>query len=218
MADLKANSTIGGSPIWHKGNFPLTPAGDTLLFKTYKVYTEHDKPQAADNDFVSKASGGEYLSNVNFAEGLSFNDSEGNPVILGTPKSTSPMATYKASMKVTGQFGLETPDNQPFIIFDPAIGSEVNRLLVMGNILGQKIYDESGRVFSPGNTPTKAQVGLDLVDNAKQVQLNNTTLQTMTGNLAAPNFFSLNPATENSHVPRFDQIVIKDSIQDFGYY
>ncbi|MFP9202554.1 hypothetical protein ACLI2R_15575, partial [Enterococcus faecalis] len=41
---------------------------------------------------------------------------------------------------------------------------------------------------------------------------------TMTGNLTAPNFFSQNPASQPSHVPRFDQIVIKDSVQDFGYY
>lgn len=217
MADLKANSTIGGSPIWHKGNFPLNPAGDTLLYKTYKVYTEHDKPQATDNDFVSKASGGEYLSNVNFKNGLSISDKNGDPVILGTPKSTSAMATYAASLKVTATgFALETPDNQPFVIFNPALNQ--TRLTVMGDTLAQKVYDESGRVFSPGNTPTKAQVGLPLVDNAKQVQLNNTVKQTMTGVLEAPNFISLNPASDPGHVPRFDQIVIKNSIQDFGYY
>jgi hypothetical protein len=218
MADLKANSTVGGAPIWHKGNFPLSPVGDTLLFKTYKVYTEKDKPQATDNDFVSKALGGEYLKNVNYKEGLSFNDKEGNPVILGVPKSTSPDITYKASLKVTGPFALETPDNVPFVIFDPTVQAGVYRLIVMGDVLGQNVYDSTGRVFSPGNTPSKAQVGLGLVDNAKQVQLNNTALQEMTGNLSAPNFFSRNPASDPAHVPRFDQIVIKDSIQDFGEF
>ena len=218
MADLKSNSTVGGSPIWHKGNFPLFPTGDTLLFKTYKVYTEKDKPQAIDNDFVSKAQGGTYAESVRFSKGLTFNDKQGNPVTLGVPKSTSPDITYKASLQVTGPFALETPDGQPFVIFDPDKTNGVYRLITMGNVLGNEVYDSSGRTFSPGNPPTKTQVGLPLVDNAKQVQLQNSTLQTMSGPLAAPNFFSNLPATKNGHVPRFDQIVIKDSIQDFGYY
>lgn len=218
MADLKSNSTVGGSPIWHKGNFPLFPTGDTLLFKTYKVYTEKDKPQAVDNDFVSKAQGGTYAESVKFSKGLTFNDNQGNPVTLGVPKSTNPDITYKASLQVTGPFALETPDGQPFVIFDPDKTNGVYRLITMGNVLGNEVHDASGRTFSPGNPPTKAQVGLPLVDNAKQVQLQNSALQTMSGPLAAPNLFSNLPATENGHVVRFDQIVIKDSIQDFGYY
>lgn len=217
MADLKANSTIGGLPIWHQGNFPLFPANDTLLYKTYKVYTEFDKPQASDNDFVSKANGGSYLKNVNFNDGLSFKDSAGGDVVFG--KATGTMgATYTASLKVPAQFAFVTSTGTPFVIFDPVTDVTKPRLIVMGDVLGKYIYDESGRVFSPGNTPTKAQVGLGNVTNDAQVKINTTDLQTMTGNLRAPNFFSLNPASEASHVPRFDQIVIKDSIQDFGTY
>lgn len=66
MADLKAGSTVGGLPIWHQGTMPLVPAGNSLTYKGYKVYTANDKPQAADNDFVSKAGGGQYLSVVSF--------------------------------------------------------------------------------------------------------------------------------------------------------
>ena len=218
MADLKSNSTVGGSPIWHKGNFPLFPTGDTLLFKTYKVYTEKDKPQAIDNDFVSKASGGTYAEAVKFSKGLNFSDNQGNPVTLGVPKSTNPDITYKASLQVTGPFALETPDGQPFVIFDPDKTNGVYRLITMGNVLGNEVYDSSGRTFSPGNPPTKTQVGLPLVDNAKQVQIEQTALQAMKGILQAPNFISENSASQPGHVPRFDQIVIKDSIQDFGYY
>lgn len=217
MADLKANSTIGGLPIWHQGNFPLFPANDTLLYKTYKVYTEFDKPQASDNDFVSKDNGGSYLKNVNFNDGLSFKDNAGGDVVFG--KATGTMgATYTASLKVPAQFAFVTSTGTPFVIFDPVTDVTKPRLIVMGDVLGKYIYDESGRVFSPGNTPTKAQVGLGNVTNDAQVKINTTDLQTMTGNLRAPNFFSLNPASEASHVPRFDQIVIKDSIQDFGTY
>lgn len=218
MADLKSNSTVGGSPIWHKGNFPLFPTGDTLLFKTYKVYTEKDKPQAIDNDFVSKAQGGTYAESVKFSKGLTFNDNQGNPVTFGVPKSTSPDITYKASLQVTGPFALETPDGQPFVIFDPDKTNGVYRLITMGNVLGNEIHDSSGRTFSPGNPPTKAQVGLPLVDNYKQVRLEYSSTQTMTGELRSPSFSITTPATRNDQAPRFDQIVIKDSIQDFGYY
>ncbi|WPJ21078.1 long-tail fiber protein [Klebsiella phage KP17] len=63
MADLKAGSTVGGNPIWHAGTFPLVPAGNSLTYRGKKVYTEIDKPQANDNDFVSKSRGGTYAKN-----------------------------------------------------------------------------------------------------------------------------------------------------------
>lgn len=215
MADLKLGSTAGGSILWHQGNFPLTPVSNDIYYKTYKIYSEYNKPQAVDNDFVSKALGGNYASGVYFEKGLTFNDSAGYGIKLGARTGGQP---FTASFRIKGPFGFETEDGTPFLIFDPNTAVGAKRLTVMGDTLARQVYDESGRVFSPGNTPSKTQVGLGLVDNAKQVQLNNTVLQTMTGNLAAPNFFSLNPASDPAHVPRFDQIVIKDSIQDFGYY
>ena len=219
MADLRVGSTTGGSVIWHQGNFPLTPVSNDLFYKTYKVYTEFNKPQAADNDFVSKAAGGTYLNTVGFDKDLQFKDSDGYWVKLGRKVNSSPMsATYSFSFRMSKGMGLETSDGTPFVIFDPTTVVGANRLTVMGDILGRQIKDESGRVFSPGNTPSKAQVGLGNVTNQQQVELNNSTLQTMTGNLSAPNFFSRNPASDPAHVPRFDQIVLKDSVQDFGYY
>lgn len=215
MADLKLGSTAGGSVLWHQGNFPLTPVSNDLLYKTYKVYTEYNKPQAVDNDFVSKANGGNYQNTVYFEKGLTFNDTNGYGIKLGARTGGAP---FTASFRIKGSFGYETEDGTPFMIFDPSTVVGAKRLTVMGDSLFRQVYDESGRVFSPGNTPSKAQVGLPLVDNAKQVQINNTNMQTMAGVLAAPNFISLNPASDAGHVPRFDQIVIKDSIQDFGYY
>ncbi len=215
MADLKLGSTAGGSVLWHQGNFPLTPVSNDLLYKTYKVYTEYNKPQAVDNDFVSKANGGNYQNNVYFEKGLTFNDTNGYGIKLGARTGGAP---FTASFRIKGAFGYETEDGTPFMIFDPNTTVGAKRLTVMGDSLFRQVYDESGRVFSPGNTPTKAQVGLSLVDNAKQVQINNTDMQIMDGVLAAPNFISRNPASGAGHVPRFDQIVQKDSIQDFGYY
>ncbi|QWQ55882.1 hypothetical protein [Escherichia phage P479] len=215
MADLKLGSTAGGSVLWHQGNFPLTPVSNDLYFKTYKIYSEYNKPQAVDNDFVSKALGGNYKANVYFEQGLTFNDSNGYGIKLGARTGGTP---FTASFRIKGPFGFETETGTPFVIFDPDTTTGAKRLTVMGDTLARQIYDETGRVFSPGNTPSKAQVGLGNVTNQQQVELNNSTLQTMTGNLSAPNFFSRNPASDPAHVPRFDQIVLKDSVQDFGYY
>ena len=220
MADLKLNSTVGGLPIWHQGNFPLYPANNTLLYKTYKVYTENDKPQAADNDFVSKANGGIYLKNVTFNEGLSFKDSSGDTIVLKSDKSpTTGTATYTASLKLTSQFAFVTGTGTPFILFDPAApDTNKPRLVVMGDITGRYLIDESGRAYSPGNKPNKTDVGLPNVINELQVSLTRADIQNMTGNLSAPNFISRNPASIDNHVPRFDQIVVRDAIQDFGSY
>lgn len=215
MADLKLGSTAGGSVIWHQGNFPLTPVSNDILYKTYKIYTEFNKPQAADNDFVSKAAGGSYKGTVNFEKGLMFNDSTGYGIKLGARNGGQP---FTASFKIKGAFGFETEAGTPFVIFDPTTTVGANRLTVMGDILGRQIKDESGRVFSPGNTPTKAQVGLSDVDNAKQVQINNSNIQSMAGVLSAPNFISRNPGTLNEHVPRIDQVVLRGTSEDFGYY
>ncbi len=215
MADLKLGSTAGGSVLWHQGNFPLTPVSNDVYYKTYKIYSEYNKPQAVDNDFVSKALGGNYKANVYFEQGLTFNDTNGYGIKLGARTGGTP---FTASFRIKGPFGFETETGTPFIIFDPDTTTGAKRFTVMGDTLGRQVYDESGRVFSPGNTPSKAQVGLGNVTNQQQVELNNSTLQTMTGNLSAPNFFSRNPASDPAHVPRFDQIVLKDSVQDFGYY
>lgn len=215
MADLRVGSTTGGSVIWHQGNFPLTPVSNDLFYKTYKVYTEFNKPQAADNDFVSKAAGGSYKGTVNFERGLMFNDSTGYGIKLGAREGGLP---FTASFKIKGPFGFETDTGTPFVIFDPTTVVGANRLTVMGDILGRQIKDESGRVFSPGNTPSKAQVGLSDVDNAKQVQINNSNIQSMAGVLSAPNFISRSPGTLNEHVPRMDQVVLRGTSEDFGYY
>lgn len=215
MADLRVGSTTGGSVIWHQGNFPLTPVSNDLFYKTYKVYTEFNKPQAADNDFVSKALGGNYKANVYFEQGLTFNDTNGYGIKLGARTGGAP---FTASFRIKGPFGFETETGTPFIIFDPDTTTGAKRFTVMGDTLARQVYDDSGRVFSPGNTPSKAQVGLSDVDNAKQVQINNSNIQSMAGVLSAPNFISRNPGTLNEHVPRIDQVVLRGTSEDFGYY
>lgn len=213
MANLSSTSTIGGMPIWHKGIFPLTPVGDSIYFKSFKIYSENDKPQAADNDFVSKASGGTYLNLVGFDKGITIKDKNNATLSISSVVGAGPQT---ASLRIPGTFAIETSVGTPFVLFDP--NTSATRLTVMGDTLAKFVYDESGRVFSPGNTPTKAHVGLDKVTNNKQVASDVTTLQTMVGILAAPNFISQNPASQPTHVPQFSQIVVKGSIQDFGLY
>ncbi|ASD52133.1 hinge connector of long tail fiber protein distal connector [Pseudomonas phage PspYZU05] len=215
MANLSANSTIGGMPIWHKGIFPLAPAGDSIYFKSFKIYSENDKPQAVDNDFVSKASGGRYLNLVGFDKGVTIKDKNGASFSLSGTVGPGPQV---ASLRLSGIFAVEIPGGNPFILFDPTTDVTKPRFTVMGDTLAKYVYDESGRVFSPGNTPTNVQVGLGNVTNDKQVGINITSLQTMAGVLAAPNLVSNNRASQANHVPQFSQVVVKGSIQDFGYY
>lgn len=54
MADLKIGTTIGGSTVWGQGNLPLNPSGNSLLYKTFKVYTENDKPTPAEINAYTK--------------------------------------------------------------------------------------------------------------------------------------------------------------------
>ena len=214
MANLSSTSTIGGMPIWHKGIFPLTPVGDSIYFKSFKIYSENDKPQAADNDFVSKALGGTYLDLVAFNKGIVLKDKNNLSFSISGAVGAGP---HTASLRIPGTFAIETATGTPFVLFDPN-ATTGTRFTVMGDTLAKYVYDESGRVFSPGNTPTKAHVGLDKVTNNKQVASDVTALQTMVGILAAPNFISQNPASQPTHVPQFSQIVVKGSIQDFGLY
>lgn len=214
MADLKIGTTVGGSSIWHQGNFPLFPTNDSLEYKTFLVYTTNDKPQAADNDFVSKALGGEYLKNVNFKEGLSFTDKNNFVIKLGVPTSTSPMANYSAQMKLSSPFAFVNLADQPFIIVDPT-DPATPRLTVMGKVIAGEIYDTNNRVFSASFPPTPADVSLGNVTNDRQVKLAGDT---MTGALTAPNFSSTNTATRGEQVPRFDQVIAKNTEIDFGYY
>lgn len=219
MADLKVGSTTGGSVIWHQGNFPLNPAGDDVLYKSFKIYSEYNKPQAADNDFVSKANGGTYLNKVSFNLGIGITSpaiGTGNGIFPGNGDAAS---LETANIDITSWYGVG---------FKSA-GSGERTVIINarnGDISTKGIVTASKQVRSAAAAPIAANdlTRKDYVDgaiNTVTANANSRVLRsgdTMTGNLTAPNFFSQNPASQPSHVPRFDQIVIKDSVQDFGYY
>ncbi|CAL1327498.1 hypothetical protein E3C03_13720 [Shigella sonnei] len=219
MADLKVGSTTGGSVIWHQGNFPLNPAGDDVLYKSFKIYSEYNKPQAADNDFVSKANGGTYLNKVIFNKGMTVPGAgSGDNGIFAGPGDN---ATYDTTnIDIVSWYGIGFKSSQ---------GSAARTVVINtrnGDISTKGVVSAAGQVRSDMPTPIAANdlTRKDYVDgaiNTVTANANSRVLRsgdTMTGNLTAPNFFSQNPASQPSHVPRFDQIVIKDSVQDFGYY
>ena len=219
MADLKVGSTTGGSVIWHQGNFPLNPAGDDVLYKSFKIYSEYNKPQAADNDFVSKANGGTYLNKVIFNKGMTVPGAgSGDNGIFAGPGDN---ATYDTkNIDIVSWYGIGFKSSQ---------GSAARTVVINtrnGDISTKGVVSASGQVRSDAAAPIAVNdlTRKDYVDgaiNTVTANANSRVLRsgdTMTGNLTAPNFFSQNPASQPSHVPRFDQIVIKDSVQDFGYY
>lgn len=54
MATLKTGSTVGGNIILHQGMMPLYPDGDRINYKSFKVYTEFDKPTTTELNVYSK--------------------------------------------------------------------------------------------------------------------------------------------------------------------
>jgi hypothetical protein len=216
MADLKVGSTVGGSVIWHQGNFPLNSAGDDVLYKSFKIYSEYNKPQAADNDFVSKANGGTYTGPITINYGvnsyLQLSNNE-TPIRIRSGGGTG------NTLVIGGSSG--------GISFRPA-GSEITTGQITITSEGLTTFTKAVKAPSVTVTSTPSAASdatrKDYVDgaiNTVTANANSRVLRsgdTMTGNLTAPNLFSQNPASQPSHVPRFDQIVIKDSVQDFGYY
>lgn len=229
MADLRVGSTAGGSVIWHQGNFPLTPVSNDLLYKTYKVYTEFNKPQAADNDFVSKAAGGTdsqgFQKEVEFKEGVKISATfSGGSNLNGLYSGNGDGASReKTNMDLRSWYGIGiwnscTGDG----IQGRTIWFNVRRgtIETLGDIVsGRQVIANASGPSGPAHLTRKDYV--DGVINTVTTNANSRVLRTgdtMTGLLTAPNFSSQNAASRPEHVPRFDQIVIKDSVQDFGYY
>ncbi|ANM46497.1 hinge connector of long tail fiber protein distal connector [Morganella phage vB_MmoM_MP1] len=68
MAYLKSGSTVNGELILTQGNNPIIPVGDSVHYKEFKIFTEHDTPTAEQVDAVSKSKGGFYDKSVSFPE------------------------------------------------------------------------------------------------------------------------------------------------------
>ncbi|UQS94319.1 long tail fiber distal hinge connector [Acinetobacter phage AB-Navy71] len=234
MADLKAGTTIGGTLVWTQGNFPLYPTGDTLLYKTYKVYSENDKPQAIDNDFVSKAQGGTYNAQVVFNQNIVLRAGGGTTGNLTSINLYGGIAN--GAMPTYGFFVGST--------LDTSLGRHGS---IVGNWAVYNVAANGGWIFrtqtrnvasiNTDGTGTFNAVNIDLnptiashatrkdyVDNLINTVTNNANNRvlrsgdTMTGVLTAPNIISQNVATAPAQVPQLGQVVQRGIILDYGTF
>lgn len=234
MADLKAGTTIGGTLVWTQGNFPLFPTGNTLLYKTFKVYSENDKPQAVDNDFVSKANGGTYAGQTTYNRGIHIGGS-------GTASGVQGIALYGQAANGGGKpthgiyMGL-TADHGIHGYIPTGRWAEYFRLGTQGGWIFQQndnnvaSIDHAGnalfRVVAASVTPTANDhlTRKDYVDTLINNVTDNANTRvlragdTMTGTLTAPNFVSSNVATLNTQVPQLGQVIQRGIILDYGTY
>lgn len=209
MAYLKAGSTVNGELILTSSQIPFTPVGDSVHYKDFKLYSEHDKPQAKDNDFVSKSQGGSFLAPVNIKDSMSINGSDS-----GRLEILSSNSNFRLSIggNLYFQVKRKTDTDYKSII---TYSSDDKVTIDSSQFNATKIYDTGQRVYSGSNPPTPSNVGLGNVINARQVKLSGDT---MTGDLSAPNFSSTNPGKNPDHLVRLDQVVVKGSTIDFGTF
>ncbi|EQA7786870.1 hypothetical protein ACX818_001464 [Acinetobacter baumannii] len=230
MADLKAGTTIGGSLVWTQGNFPLFPTGNTLLYKTFKVYSENDKPQAIDNDFVSKANGGIYGGDVSFQSigvAVNPNGTDGRGINLygaATPGEPS----YGIHFSLQSKFGAHGSPATWATYFKHAasypwifkIGTvNVASISAAGVFQGPDVILQNAAPTSPSHATRKDYVDEQI--NNVNTNANNRVLRagdTMTGNLSVPNLVSRNVATAANQVPQLSQVVTKGTILDYGTF
>lgn len=92
MADLKLGTTLGGAAVWSATNLPLLPVGNQLTYRSFRVYTEADKPNSADVGALD-LTGGALTGNV-----TSTGDFTSTKIVQGQQVK----ATYRMGILRTG--------------------------------------------------------------------------------------------------------------------
>lgn len=234
MADLKAGTTIGGTLVWTQGNFPLYPTGNTLLYKTFKVYSENDKPQAADNDFVSKANGGTYAKTVAFNSNIVINQGGATYGSLNSinlygsdPGGNIPTYGIFVGNSTDAKLGKHGALTSNWAVYNVATNGGWIFRTKATNVAS--ISNSGVATFNTVNiddSPTLATHATrkDYVDGLINTTTNlaNTKVSksgdTMTGTLTVPNIISSNLATTNTQVPQLGQVVQRGIILDYGTF
>lgn len=220
MADLKAGSTVGGNPIWHAGTFPLVPAGNSLTYRGKKVYTEIDKPQAADNDFVSKANGGSYSRTVTFETGLRVQTTgSGGMELVNGGVDGATLNGVNAKIKTWWGLGFESNSgsNGITIAFDLRSGN----ITTKGGITSNNQVSVAAAAPTANSHLTRKDYVDELINTVSNVA--NAAVKkagdTMTGALRAEaGVVIVNKATSGEYAPRLDQVISRGVTIDFGTY
>lgn len=220
MADLKAGSTVGGNPIWHAGTFPLVPAGNSLTYRGKKVYTEIDKPQAADNDFVSKANGGSYSRTVTFETGLRVQTTgSGGMELVNGGVDGATLNGVNAKIKTWWGLGFESNSgsNGITIAFDLRSGN----ITTKGGITSNNQVSVAAAAPTANSHLTRKDYVDGLINTVSSVA--NAAVKkagdTMTGVLRAEaGVVIVNKATSGEYAPRLDQVISRGVTIDFGTY
>lgn len=220
MADLKAGSTVGGNPIWHAGTFPLVPAGNSLTYRGKKVYTEIDKPQADDNDFVSKANGGSYSRTVTFETGLRVQTTgTGGMELVNGGVDGATLNGVNAKIKTWWGLGFESNSgsNGITIAFDLRSGN----ITTKGGITSNNQVSVAAAAPTANSHLTRKDYVDGLINTVSNVA--NAAVKkagdTMTGVLRAEaGVVIVNAATSGEYAPRLDQVISRGVTIDFGTY
>lgn len=220
MADLKAGSTVGGNPIWHAGTFPLVPAGNSLTYRGKKVYTEIDKPQADDNDFVSKANGGSYSRTVTFETGLRVQTTgSGGLELVNGGVDGATLNGVNAKIKTWWGLGFESNSgsNGITIAFDLRSGN----ITTKGGITSNNQVSVAAAAPTANSHLTRKDYVDGLINTVSNVA--NAAVKkagdTMTGVLRAEaGVVIVNKAISGEYAPRLDQVISRGVTIDFGTY
>lgn len=219
MADLKAGTTVGGTPVWTQGTFPLFPTGNTLLYKTFKVYTENDKPQAADNDFVSKANGGVYeaplvvKTSINIADGVGFRTG-GVQVGNGDDSTLS-----TCNIDLVSWWGIGFKSSQGSAGRTLAIDTRTGNVSSTGSATFASWVASNVTPINANHLTRK-----DYVDGLINTTTNNANSRvlrsgdTMTGNLTVPAVYLNAEAANPNQAARLSQVVVRGTVLDYGEF
>ncbi|QIP89870.1 phage tail protein [Serratia fonticola] len=127
-----------------------------------QLYSTENKPSAADVDAVSASQGGEFHKEIQASRGVMVaNNWQGKPGGI-FPGNGDDRTFDVCNVDIKSWYGIG--------FYNTCTGNGIQgRTIIMnvragyleakGNIKGLGVYDNSGRVYSPGNKPTAADVG-----------------------------------------------------------
>ena len=219
MADLKTGTTIGGTLVWTQGNFPLYPTGDALLYKNFLVYSENNKPQAVDNDFVSKANGGTYAaplyvkSSINLVDDPSYRT---GGLQIGNGDGGT-LAT--CNIDLVSWYGIGFKSSQGSIGRTLAIDTRTGNVSSTGSATFASWVASNVTPINANHLTRK-----DYVDGLINTTTNNANSRvlrsgdTMTGNLTVPAVYLNAEAANPNQAARLSQVVVRGTVLDYGEF